>query len=192
MRTRGFAAVIIAVLVAGAVVGAVLWHVSASYDALRSLGWYGPQPGRPDHIVWAKHGDAHRLLGPAGTSQAFEFALANDGSHPLTITAVDPPRWRGPGRDPIGRVAWAPYRRPIPGGLINGRPSRSRPFPVSVPPHGTVKIRFTVTKPACPPPNGRDLHAPVAMRVQWHAMVSSHTSVIYPALPDYHVVLCGR
>lgn len=188
-RTRVLAVLGAVVVLAGAVGATVLWRISANYAALRDVGWYGPQPDRPMHVQWTDAGYGQQLLGPAGTKQEFEFGLINDGSHPITITSIDTYRWVGPGPDPVSGIVWAPYRG-IQGGLVNGRPSASRPFPVHVSPHEIVKIRFTVTKPVCPASNGTELSVGVIMRVHWNAMINSHTSVIDPGLGDYRVVLC--
>jgi hypothetical protein len=192
-HTKVLLASLAVLLCAAAVAGGVFWHASASYDALHNAGWFGPQPGRPRHVVWARGDIGEKLIGPVGTTQDFEFALVNDGSHPLTIDGVEPAYrtdkiFDGP---VVTAVSWATYRE-WPGGLVNGRPTRSEPFPAHLPAHGIVKIRFTVRKPSCPPTaRGGYVGIGPAVRVHWDAMISSHTTVIDPGLDDYAIVLCG-
>ena len=165
------------VLVAVLVCAAVLWRISADYSPLTFLGWFGPQPHTPDHLAGPSAG--MHIAGPAGTVQHFEFAIRNDGDHPLVITRVTPVD------SAVRDVAWAAYR-PAPNRLANGVATPSQIFPAQVSPHAIVKIRMTVAQPNCAEyGDGVARTLDGAIEIHWHAMISSHITTIDPGLDDY-------
>ena len=195
LRTRVLAVGVALVLVAGGIAFGVFWHASASYAPLHDAGLFGPRPDAPaaraDHVEWIDGTNDLALRGPAGTHQEFEFVLRNDGAHPVTVTGIDRPGWLDGQPDPISPVVWAPYRDAGNGGSINGLPTASRQFPAHLGAGDMIKIRFTVTKPACPhlDPHAHAGFSPT-LRVHWNAMISSHVTTIEFGGPDYDIDLC--
>ena len=170
-RTRVLLVILAVVVSLAAASGVVLRYLDGRYGPVEGGSFSGPLS---DHgLVFSKDGFSYRLASTPGTTAKFIAMLDNDGSHSVEVTSIAPP-------SEVSDVRWGVYRS-VPGGSAAGVNTPWRPFPATVPAHGTIRLQFTVHRPACKlngPGGGVSSAYDGSLRVNWRSLLRAHTTFV--------------